>query len=166
VSDGCPELPRAINEGDPVDVARVGGDSDGPMDIRVDDFKKGSGLVGGGGGEGVSHHLGSKTRFADGVWLGGRGDHEASDQVLIDHLPEDREAGVTESTMPELQVHRKCGGGGKVGCLRDGNGCALQIGDSGGVDLGLKHRFAIKSEGEHVLADVDQEVPVHGKEED
>ena len=103
MSDSCPELPRAINEGDPVD---VGGDSDGPMDVRVDDLKKRSGLVGGGGGgEGVSHHLAGKTRFTDGVWLGGRGDPEASDQVLIDHLPEDREARVTEATMPELQVH-------------------------------------------------------------
>jgi hypothetical protein len=76
----------------------------------------------GGGGEGVSHHLASQTGFTDGVWLGGGGDLEASDQVLSDHLLEDRKAGMAEATMPEFQVHGKCGGGGEVGCLRDGDG--------------------------------------------
>ena len=83
------------------------------MNIRVDETKKVSGAMGG-GGEWVSHHLASQTGFTDGVRLGGRGDFEASDQVIFDHLLEDRVAWVAEAPMPELQVHGKGGGRGEV----------------------------------------------------
>ena len=65
--------------------------------------------------KGVSHHLASKAGFTDGVWFGSGGDLEASDQVIFDHLPEDRVTWVTEVTMPEFQVHWKSGGGREVG---------------------------------------------------
>jgi hypothetical protein len=100
----------------------------------------------GGGREGISHHLPSQTRFTDGVWLGRGGDFEASNQLLSDHLLEDRVAGVAEATMPEFQVHGKSGRRGEVGCLWDGDGGALQVGDIGRVDLGLKHGVPITHE--------------------
>jgi len=102
----------------------------------------------GGGGEGISHHLASQTGLTDRVWLGGRGDLETSDQVLSDHLLEDRVAGMAEVPIPEFQIHRKSGGRGEINCLRDGDGGVLQVDNGRGVHLGLKHDLTTKSEGE------------------
>jgi hypothetical protein len=118
------------------------------------------------GGKGVSHHLASQTGLTDGVRLGGRGDFETSDQVVFDHLPQDRVAGMAEALVPEGEIHGEGGGRGEVCCLWDGDGGALEVGNGRGVHLGLKHDLVIKFEGENILFDVDEEVPVHGEEED
>jgi hypothetical protein len=112
----CPEPARVINVGDPVPVAREGGNFDGAMDIRVDELKKLGGVMRG-GGEGVSNHLASQTGFTDGIRLGRGGDLETSDQVVSDHLLENRVAGVAEALVPEGEIHGKSGGRREVGCL-------------------------------------------------
>jgi hypothetical protein len=137
-----PEPAGVINEGDPVPVARVRGNFDGAMQVRVDELQE-LGWVMGGGGEGISHHLASQTGLTDGIRLGGRGDLETSDQVVSDHLLEDRIAGVAEATMPKIQVHGKSGGRGEVGSLWDGDGGALEISHSRWIGLGNKEGVSI-----------------------
>ena len=150
------ELARVINEGNPVEVARVRGNFDWAMKIRVDDLQK-LGRSMGGGRKGVSHHLASQTRFADGVWFGGGSDFEASDKVLSDHLLENRVAGVAEATMPEVQVHGKCGGG-EICCFWDGNGGAFKVCSGGIVNLGNEEGIAVPLEVHDVILDDNGEV--------
>jgi len=131
----------------------------------VDEAKKLGGVMGR-GGEGISHHLASQIGLTDGVWLGGRGDLETSDQVLSGHLLEDRIAWMAEAPMPEFQIHRKSGGRGQIGCLRDGDGGKTIFEAKVNSSTIAYLQGTTKSEGEGVLVDVDQEVPVHREEED
>ena len=120
----------------------------------------------GGGGEGISYHLASQTGLTDGIRLGRRGDLGTSNQVVLDHLFEDRIAGVTEVLMPEGEIHGKGGGRRKVGCLWDEDGGALKIGSGGGIHLGLKHSGAMRvGERKCVLFDGNEKVSMHGEEE-
>ena len=72
---------------------------------------------------------------------------------------------MAEALVPEGQIHGEGGGRGEVGSLWDGDGGGLEVGNGGGVDLGLEHGAAIEVEGEGVLFDCDEEVPVHREEE-
>ena len=128
----------------------------------MDEAKKLGGVMGR-GGEGISHHLASQIGLTDGVWLGGRGDLETSDQVLSGHLLEDRIAWMAEAPMPEFQIHRKSGGRGQIGCLRDRDSGALEVGSVGGAGLSNEEGGAILVEVHSITFDGDGE-PLIGRQ--
>ena len=84
------------------------------------------------GGKGISHDLASQPGLTDRIRLGGGGDGETSNQVVSDHLLEDRIA--ARGTDPW-----EGGGRGEVGSLWDEDGGALEVGNGGGVDLAMEN---------------------------
>ena len=62
--------------------------------------------------------------------------------------------------MPEFKIHGKSGGRGEVGCLRNGDGVALEIGNCMGVDVGSKEDATSSDEVHGVTLNVDGEALV------